>query len=215
MKRLSALLAATAATCLPVTAEPILVELFASHNCQACPKAHDTLAEVNSVRDDVLILTWSVDYWDYLGEADPMAMPVSAERQSAYVDAFELRGPYTPQTVYDGRQQCPGNKPRQVNRALEDASGSTASSGAIITKSEEIGWSVRAPDTGPADVFLVQFVADAEARMGMTNPVTKLDLLAELPGGGRLLAQPDCDSGCALIIQAPGHGEVFATQRVH
>ncbi|MEM6666406.1 MAG: DUF1223 domain-containing protein, partial [Pseudomonadota bacterium] len=74
MKRLIVLAAAAAAICLPASAKPILVELFASHNCQACPKAHQTLADVGAERDDVLILTWSVDYWDYLGEADPMAM---------------------------------------------------------------------------------------------------------------------------------------------
>ena len=215
MKRLSALFAAAMAMCLPAAADPILVELFASHNCQACPKAHDTLAEVNGERDDVLILTWSVDYWDYLGEADPMAMPVSAERQSAYVDAFGLRGPYTPQTVYDGRRQCPGNKPRQVERALNDARDTANLAGSSIEQHEDLGWRVRAPETSPADVLLVQFVADAEDQMGMTNPVTRLDHLAHLPGGGRLLAQPDCESGCALIIQAPGHGEVFAAHRIN
>jgi hypothetical protein len=69
------------------------------------------LKEVDAARDDVLILTWSVDYWDYLGGKDPMAMGESKERQRAYVDRFKLRGPYTPQTVYNGVEQCPGNKP--------------------------------------------------------------------------------------------------------
>ena len=53
----------------PAFAEgPVLVELFASQNCRACPKAHKTLKAVNAERDDLLVLTWSVDYWDYLGD---------------------------------------------------------------------------------------------------------------------------------------------------
>ena len=49
------------------TGQPVLVELFANQNCPACPKAHKTMREVSAERDDVLVLTWVVDYWDYLG----------------------------------------------------------------------------------------------------------------------------------------------------
>ena len=104
----------------PASAQPVLIELFSSHNCPACPQAHRTMAQVEAERDDVLILTWSVDYWDYLGEPDPMAMDISTHRQEAYVDRFNLRGPYTPQTVYNGAAQCQGNKPGDVARRLEE-----------------------------------------------------------------------------------------------
>ena len=101
MKRLLAALFVLSPVAVPAAQaeSPTLIELFASQNCRACPKAHKTLKAVDEARDDVLILTWSVDYWDYLGGKDPMAMGESKERQRAYVDRFRLRGPYTPQTV--------------------------------------------------------------------------------------------------------------------
>ncbi|MEM7768305.1 MAG: DUF1223 domain-containing protein, partial [Pseudomonadota bacterium] len=113
--------------------QPVLVELFASHNCRACPKAHRTLKTVSAEDPDVLVITWSVDYWDYLGDADPMAMKESVERQHAYVEQFGLRGPYTPQTVYNGLAQCPGNRPRAVRRKIDKAREASAP-GASITR---------------------------------------------------------------------------------
>jgi hypothetical protein len=81
----------------------MLVELFASKNCRACPAAYKTLKEVQAERgDSVMVLTWAVDYWDYLGGKEKMALPESKDRQRAYCDHFSLRGPYTPQTVYNG-----------------------------------------------------------------------------------------------------------------
>lgn len=212
MKRFPALLAAMAAFAIPAGAEPILVELFASQNCPACPRAHATMAGIGEDRGDLMILTWSVDYWDYLGEADPMAMPLSAERQAAYVERFHLRGPYTPQTVYNGVEQCPGNRPRDVNAALGRV-GEVDPMGVTLS---HVGarWRVSVPASLRADVHLVQFRADGDHLTAMVNPVTGMSTIGHLARGGSFATDVACDSGCALIVQAPGHGEVYAVERV-
>ena len=202
-----------AAMGLPALAQPILVELFASHNCQACPKAHATMTELVQERDDVLVLTWSVDYWDYLGEDDPMAMPASSERQEAYVDRFGLRGPYTPQTVYNGVAQCAGNRPKQVQEALEKAE--VDEKGVTVSQAETGGWRVSVPAGLEGDISLVRFKRDGMHDTDMVNPVTGLERLASFERGGLLSLAPDCaQTGCALLVQAPGYGPVYAVARI-
>ena len=98
---------------------PVLVELFANQNCPACPKAHRTMKQIEAERDDVFILTWTVNYWDYLGDPDPMALPIAKERQMAYTDRLSLRAPYTPQSFYDGAKECPGTRKRDIRRNIK------------------------------------------------------------------------------------------------
>ncbi|MEO1324417.1 MAG: DUF1223 domain-containing protein, partial [Pseudomonadota bacterium] len=98
---------------------PVLVELFANQNCPACPKAHRTMKQIEAERDDVLILTWTVNYWDYLGDPDPMSMPEAKDRQMAYTDRLSLRAPYTPQSFYDGAKECPGTRKKDVRRNIQ------------------------------------------------------------------------------------------------
>lgn len=205
------------ATCLailtlavPASARTTLIELFASHNCRASDRAHQTLARLDAARDDVLILTWSVDYWDYLGEADPMATPQAMARQARYVDKFGLRGAYTPQTVYNGAVQCPGNRPRDVERAISKAQ-SRAGSGAEISFEGRL-----AQVTGPvdADLLLVEFLTSEDATGHMIHPVTNITTLGVHEGDTSSWPLPDCTSGCALILQESGSQDVLAVSRI-
>lgn len=212
MMRTLVVFCALALTVAPAHAQSVLVELFASQNCQACPKAHETMADISAERDDVLVLTWSVDYWDYLGEADPMAMPASSERQAAYVDRFGLRGPYTPQTVYNGRVECPGNRPRDVRRALGKPIIETRD---VAISPAAAGWQVSVPAGLAGEVFLVRYKPDGTHATDMVNPVTGVDRLARLPRGGLVQFSPQCaDTGCAVIVQGPDYGPVYTVARL-
>ena len=59
---------------------PIVVELFTSQGCSSCPPANANLIEL-SKRPDVLALSFSVTYWDYLGWKDIFGKPEFTERQ--------------------------------------------------------------------------------------------------------------------------------------
>tara|TARA_R100000935_G_scaffold27851_1_gene48109 strand:- start:152 stop:802 length:651 start_codon:yes stop_codon:yes gene_type:complete len=194
----------------PALAEgPVLVELFASQNCRACPKAHRTLKAVDAERDDLLVLTWSVDYWDYLGDKDPMALTESKERQRGYTDRFRLRGPYTPQTVYNGQEQCAGNKRHYVERALQRIHGQPEFDVKLVRTGDKIRLSGRVPDL--ADIWLVNYLSGDANTTDMLHPVTHVSALGPWLGNPVELSVPDCEAGCAIIVQEAGFGPVLET----
>ena len=98
-------------------ARPTVVELFTSQGCPNCPPAQAVLEEV-AAADDVLALTWAVDYWDFMGWRDTFAAPGHIERQRAYNDRFGEPGVYTPEMVIDGRREMVGSHRAEVMVAL-------------------------------------------------------------------------------------------------
>ena len=185
---------------------PVLVELFANQNCPACPKAHRTMKQIQAERDDIFILTWTVNYWDYLGAPDPMAIPEAMARQSAYAERFELRGPYTPQSVYDGVEQCPGNKLRRVNKAI-DRRAADISPHIVIARTDNGGVSVSGAEPRDVDLSLIHFadIPDSD----MVNPVLSVEALGPWTGDTMTFA-PKCAGRCAVIAQASGYGPIEA-----
>ena len=211
MKRLLAALVLLSPFAAPVAMaqSPVLIELFASQNCRACPKAHRVLKDVDAERDDVLILTWSVDYWDYLGGKDPMAMGESKDRQRGYVDRFRLRGPYTPQTVYNGVEQCPGNKPNRVEDSIRKAKKEAKSSVTLVRKADTVELDGKA--SGLTDIWYVDYLDGADNTTDMVHPITQVTALGPWLGGKTQIALPVCHSHCAVIVQEAGFGPVLAT----
>lgn len=98
----------------------VLVELFTAQGCRPCTEANTHLGKLAD-RPGVLALTFSVDYWDYLGWTDTFARPEFTARQKAYVSRLQLREPYTPQIVVDGRQEVQGSKAAELDRLLRAA----------------------------------------------------------------------------------------------
>ena len=188
-------------------ADPVVIELFASQNCTACPKAHRTLKSVEAEHGDVLILTWSVDYWDYLGDPDPMTIPQANTRQAAYTERMEIRAPYTPQSVYDGAEQCPATRRNQVEQNIVGRLSARPTSRPVITQTgSTISITGPAPQA-PLDVILVQYLADGEHETEMTNPVVSSETLGQWSGD----TQPipfKCTVSCAVILQEHGVGEI-------
>ena len=95
----------------------MVVELFTSQGCSACPPADELLADL-ARRDDVIALALHVDYWDYIGWADTFASPQFTRRQDAYARAEGHRMVYTPQMIIGGVTRVLGHEPMRVTELV-------------------------------------------------------------------------------------------------
>jgi hypothetical protein len=94
-----------------------VVELFTSQGCSSCPKADKLLGEL-AADPRLIALTVSVDYWDYLGWRDTLALHAHSMRQKGYANHRGDRNVYTPQMVLNGVAEAIGNKRSAVERAI-------------------------------------------------------------------------------------------------
>src|SRR5579863_10517778 len=79
---------------------PVVVELFESQGCSSCPPSERVMSRLKQeFEDSVLLMTFHVDYWDYLGWKDTFSDPRNTERQKMYGRAFAQDSIYTPEMV--------------------------------------------------------------------------------------------------------------------
>jgi hypothetical protein len=98
-----------------------VVELFTSQGCSSCPPADLYAGEL--LRDpSLVVLTFPVDYWDYLGWKDTLAHSAFSQRQRAYAKARGDGQVYTPQIVVNGAAHAVGSERSQVARAIATTS---------------------------------------------------------------------------------------------
>jgi hypothetical protein len=100
-------------------AHPVLVELFTSQGCSSCPPA-DKLAGVLAAENQHVV-SFNVDYWDYLGWRDTLAKPEYSQRQYDYARARGDGRVYTPQMVINGQAHVVGSHASSVHAAIDEA----------------------------------------------------------------------------------------------
>jgi hypothetical protein len=122
----------------PAAAETkAVLELFTSQGCSSCPPADKLLSEY-AEDQDILALSFNVDYWDYLGWKDTLASPEYSERQRSYAASRGDRRVYTPQIVVDGRSHVVGSSRQQVEAAIRsNASALTVPITLTLTPDDE------------------------------------------------------------------------------
>jgi hypothetical protein len=94
-----------------------VIELFTSQGCSSCPDADKLLGELAN-DPSVVALSLPIDYWDYLGWKDTLALPGHASRQRAYARMRGDREVYTPQIVVNGAMHVLGSDRAAVERAI-------------------------------------------------------------------------------------------------
>jgi hypothetical protein len=98
----------------------VVVELFTSQGCSSCPAADKLLSEL-SQDPSILPMSLSVDYWDYLGWKDTLALPGHVKRQRGYAGVRGDRAIYTPQVVINGTTHVLGSDKGAIERAIKQA----------------------------------------------------------------------------------------------
>ena len=99
-----------------------VVELFTSQGCSSCPPADKLLTEIAAKaereKSQVYVLSYHVDYWNYLGWTDPFSDSKYTKRQREYADQFRSRQIYTPQMVVNGTVGFVGSKTETAHNQI-------------------------------------------------------------------------------------------------
>ena len=77
-----------------------VIELYTSDGCSSCPPAEYWISKLKD-QIGVTILSFHVDYWDYLGWPDAYGSNTFSNRQRNNVSWTKQRSCYTPQIVVD------------------------------------------------------------------------------------------------------------------
>ena len=172
---LASVCAGLAATGAAWARAPVVVELFTAQGCSSCAKANAFVARLAD-RPDIVALTWSVDYWDYLGWKDTFAQPAFADRQSAYDKRFGLRDVYTPQVVVDGAVQTSGDKTAGIETLIRQARRAPHERPDIRMRADgRVGVGSGRRPGGGAEVWLIRFdprEKDVEVKAGDNRGAT-------------------------------------------
>ena len=83
-----------------MNAGPVVVELFTAQGCSSCPPADKIIGDL-SADPSIIALSMPIDYWDYLGWKDTLAMSGHSNRQRAYAKSRGDRQVYTLDDVPD------------------------------------------------------------------------------------------------------------------
>lgn len=222
--------AALACFASPVLADdPIVVELFTSQGCSACPPADELLGELAG-RDNVIALALHVDYWDYIGWADTFANRAFSQRQQAYGHAAGSTVVYTPQMVIGGVEHVIGNRTMEVMDTIA-AHRSAPNPVSVDATAIQGGWQVRAVwvGEGQAPAMVVQVVTYSPQEQveitrgenaGMItnyhNIVRSWQVVANWSGASAFEAQvtPADDMPHVVIVQADGYGAIMGAARL-
>ena len=165
---------------------PVVVELFTAQGCAACPDANRRMGEL-AQRDDVLPLTFSVDYWDYLGWKDTFAQPAFGDRQRAYVGRLKVREIYTPEVVVDGRMEAAGVAADKVEGLIDRMGepGAARPKIAFQRRGTRVRVGAASAKGATADVWLVRYdprerVVKVRGDDRRTTPVSHFNVVRQL-----------------------------------
>jgi hypothetical protein len=161
------LLATAAAASLVLPAQgnaagpPVLVELFTSQGCSSCPPA-DTLAGELAQDPRLIVLSFNVEYWDYLGWRDTLAKPEFSQRQYDYARSRGDGKVYTPQMVINGAHHVVGSNKDDVFALIDKARNLPAHVKLSVTDNEISAEVAQFMPIGEATLWLMAVVKETK-----------------------------------------------------
>ncbi len=215
---------------MPASAQnTVVVELFTSQGCSSCPAADRMLAELRG-EPGLIPLTLNVDYWDYLGWKDDLALPGNSVRQRAYARMMRSRNVYTPQMMIDGKMDVVGSRKRDVTAAVNAYGAEPDLVPVTVSPAAGGGFRVGAasrPLAGTAVVWVVGYDRAVTKAIGggenHGHTLTYANVVREWREAGRwsgavpldlTFDRPAGDGGFAVIVQQDGVGPVLGAAQV-
>jgi hypothetical protein len=150
-------------------AEPrAVIELFTSQGCSSCPPADKLAGEL--ARDPTLVvMSLPIDYWNYLGWKDTLALPGHSNRQRAYSKSRGDREVYTPQVVVNGTVHTLGSDKSAIENAIAQTrkqEGMLSLAVALSVAGDNISVSIPAGKSAKGEIWLCPITQDVEVAVG-------------------------------------------------
>ena len=198
-----------------------VVELFTSQGCSSCPPADHVLGEL-AQEQDIIALSYHVDYWDYMGWKDIFGRPENSQRQRVYAHRMKKKNVYTPQMIINGNADVVGSRPMDVAKAVMNAKKRAMPVSVKITPIAQ-GLLVSAASNGlkngTYDLIAVAITPKAEVQIkrgenrGKTiryvNVVRDFKPIGRLSNGQVRLTIPAVDGAkLAVFVQVQGQGPI-------
>jgi hypothetical protein len=195
-----------------------VIELFTSQGCSSCPPADRLLAQV-ARRADIVAVSYAVDYWDYIGWKDTLALPLSSARQKAYAALQGGSGirVYTPQAVVDGIADAIGGDRQEVDDAITSTKGVDGAATLplrLLDAEDHVVIDVAAGAGGPAGIYVLRVLRSRTVHIGRgenagrtvtyTNVVRGINRIGEWTGSRVTLNVPKLiadDEGYVVFVQ--------------
>ena len=123
----------------PEPARKVVVELFTSEGCSSCPPA-DRLLSVLGGENDVIPLSFHVDYWNHLGWKDPFSDARWSRRQRHYAQVFGTNRSYTPMMIINGVVDVVGSQQDRVRQEIDRYQSTLYDARLVVYAVEHDGW---------------------------------------------------------------------------
>ncbi len=215
---------------MPVTAQsgPVVVELFTSQGCNSCPPA-DKLFGMLTERNDVIALSYHVDYWDYLGWKDELGSPLNTKRQRAYARALGERTIYTPQMIVQGEASIVGTHERELERQIRASLGGAEvvnlsadrDADSVVVSLSAVGAGsgasvVYCVEYSPLETVDIERGENAGKRIDYANVVTAMRKMGDWDGRSNVTFKADLVGGMpvVVIVQRANAGPILAAAKV-
>lgn len=208
----------------------VVVELYTSQGCSSCPPADKILKSLKS-RPNVIALSLNVDYWDYLGWKDDLALPGNTARQRKYAKMMRSRHVYTPQLMVDGKIDVVGSRRSEVNSAVESLANDKDTAhieAQLVGDTVNVQVAPLATDAQERVVWLVGFDASVVKKVGggenrgrnieYTNVVREWREVGRWDGTTLLkfeAPRPAGDGGLTVIVQEGEVGHILGAKLVN
>jgi hypothetical protein len=210
--------------------QPTLIELFTSQGCSSCPPADKLAAEL--AKDPAnLVVSFNVDYWDYLGWRDTLAKPEYSQRQYDYAKTRGDGAVYTPQMVFNGTSHAVGSKASEVQSHIEQSQHKGLAAHLSLTLDDKaISVTIEAaPVSGEATLWLMAIAPEVKQAIGRGEnsgeDITYVNVVRNLVPAAMWKGEaysgswmrdavmtPDCTS-CIAVLQTEKTGPLLGVAR--
>ncbi|MCB9983865.1 MAG: DUF1223 domain-containing protein [Rhodospirillales bacterium] len=205
-------------------ATPIIVEMFTSKYCPACPSADRNFNQLLNENPNIIALACHVSYFNRGSRGDNLARPFCDARQNVYKLALNTGGIYTPMTIINGQTVITGIEKTDLDGAIQQTgnkrNNETYHPVGLSRNGQYLDISlphIALPSAAGADIWLfeVENIPKGEGYTHYRNAVKNITKLLRWDGRKLNMAFPAEQKpgiSYALIVQTYKDGIIAATQ---